>query len=192
MSMHKSLSLLVAACCLPATGHAALEDRGGGLIYDNVRNITWLQDANYAKTSGYPTLFNGTMEWNAANTWAANLVFHDSVRNVDHSDWRLPKVVGPGPLDGFAPKDPLFTNIENFFYWSGSGDLPNNPNSVWVTNYGDGTVTTIWSSNNVYAWAVSSGDIAAVPEPEAYALLLAGLGVVVALAKRRRQTSAAS
>jgi hypothetical protein len=33
--------------------YAALWDRGGGLIYDDVLNITWLQDANYAKTSGY-------------------------------------------------------------------------------------------------------------------------------------------
>lgn len=32
---------------------AELIDRGGGLIYDTGRDITWLQDANYAKTSGY-------------------------------------------------------------------------------------------------------------------------------------------
>ena len=27
---------------------AALYDRGNGLIYDDVLDITWLQDANYA------------------------------------------------------------------------------------------------------------------------------------------------
>ena len=32
---------------------ATLIDRGGGLIYDTVLNITWLQDANYAQTMGY-------------------------------------------------------------------------------------------------------------------------------------------
>ena len=32
---------------------AALIDRGGGLIYDDVKNVTWLQDTQYARTSGY-------------------------------------------------------------------------------------------------------------------------------------------
>ena len=34
-------------------GHAALFDRGGGLIYDSDLDITWLKDGNYAQTSGY-------------------------------------------------------------------------------------------------------------------------------------------
>ena len=33
-----------------------LIDRGGGLIYDTELNITWLQDANYAFTSGGPSV----------------------------------------------------------------------------------------------------------------------------------------
>jgi chemotaxis response regulator CheB len=28
------------------TSQAALFDRGGGLIYDDINNVTWLQDAN--------------------------------------------------------------------------------------------------------------------------------------------------
>ena len=41
-----------AALCILGVGSAsaALIDRGNGLIYDNGLNITWLQDANYAKT----------------------------------------------------------------------------------------------------------------------------------------------
>ena len=42
--------------------NAALIDRGGGLIYDDVLDITWLQDANYAQTSGYDA--DGFMNWN--------------------------------------------------------------------------------------------------------------------------------
>jgi len=38
---------------------AILTDRGGGLIYDDDLNITWLQDANYADTSGYDDLLYG-------------------------------------------------------------------------------------------------------------------------------------
>ena len=86
------LSAVCASLCLMGAGSAsaALFDRGGGLIYDSALNVTWLQDANYAKTSGYDG--DGSMNWITANTWAANLIFHDSVRNVDYTDWRLPKI----------------------------------------------------------------------------------------------------
>jgi len=33
---------------LPWMAHSALFDRGNGMIYDDVRNITWLKNANYA------------------------------------------------------------------------------------------------------------------------------------------------
>jgi hypothetical protein len=43
---------------------AELIDRGGGLIYDTVLDIKWLQDANYAQTSGYDD--DGRMNWYTA------------------------------------------------------------------------------------------------------------------------------
>jgi len=73
---------------------ATLYDRGGGLIYDDVLNVTWLADANYAKTSGYDS--DGLMNWSAATTWAANLSYVDSVRGVTYDDWRLPTVLDTG------------------------------------------------------------------------------------------------
>jgi len=79
-----------------STAQAALHDRGSGLIYDDVLNITWLADANYAQTSGYDS--DGRMTWEEANIWVNNLTYHDSVRNVTYSDWRLPFVVDTGSL----------------------------------------------------------------------------------------------
>jgi hypothetical protein len=38
------------------------------MIYDDVLNITWLQDANYALTSGYPS-WNGKMQLTQRNAW---------------------------------------------------------------------------------------------------------------------------
>ena len=35
-----------------SSANAAPINRGGGLIYDDVLGITWLQDANYALTNG--------------------------------------------------------------------------------------------------------------------------------------------
>jgi hypothetical protein len=71
-----------------ATAQATLLDRGNGLLYDDVLNLTWLQDANYAKTSGFDA--DGKMNWVAATTWAANLVYQG------YSDWRLPTITDTG------------------------------------------------------------------------------------------------
>jgi hypothetical protein len=90
---HKHLILaLISGLAISGSAQAILIDRGGGLIYDDVLNVTWLQDANYAKTSGYDA--DGRMNWSAANTWAANLVFGG------YDDWRLPTMIdtdGPDP-----------------------------------------------------------------------------------------------
>lgn len=83
---------LVAAALLAAlsgAAQAALVDRGGGLIYDTTLDITWLQDANYAQTTGYDD--DGKMTWSNAKAWADNLSYYDSVRGVTYTDWRLPK-----------------------------------------------------------------------------------------------------
>ena len=69
--------------------NSALIDRGGGLIYDTVLDVTWLQDANFAQTSGYDN--DGRMSWDAAAAWAEQLQYGG------HIDWRLPKV---SPVDG--------------------------------------------------------------------------------------------
>lgn len=73
--------LVLVAGLVSGAAQASLVDRGGGMIYDDVLNVTWLQDANYAKTSGYDA--DGLMTWNVANDWATNLVYGG------YNDWRL-------------------------------------------------------------------------------------------------------
>ncbi len=51
------------------------------MIYDSNQNITWLQDANYAMTSGHDD--DGQMNWFDASSWADSLVFGG------YDDWRL-------------------------------------------------------------------------------------------------------
>jgi hypothetical protein len=92
-----ALSLLLG---LPSLSQAMLIDRGGGLIYDTTLNVTWLQDANYANTSGYAA--EGRMSWNAAVAWAEQLTYGG------YSDWRLPFNVDTGPQGcdfGYFGKD---------------------------------------------------------------------------------------
>lgn len=99
MNIAKSLS--VAGCLLVAISNAygALFDRGGGLIFDDVLNVTWLQDTNYAKTSGFDP--DGLMSAAQAQAWASSLVYLDPLRKTTWTDWRLPYVL---PIDGNALK----------------------------------------------------------------------------------------
>jgi len=72
-----------------------LIDRGFGLIYDVERDITWMQDANYAKTVGRSP--DGQLTWNDAQHWVAGLNY----RGI--SGWRLPTALnhdGSGPCLG--------------------------------------------------------------------------------------------
>lgn len=94
-----ALALIIAAALQPllfAPAQAALHDRGGGLIYDDLLDITWLQDANYAMSSGYRP--DGRLNWHEANEWAAGLDYGG------FDDWRLPTV---------SPGDPPYTFSNN-------------------------------------------------------------------------------
>lgn len=106
--MQLIVAIFLSGVLLPGSVSAALINRGGGLIFDDVLNVTWLQDANYAFTSGYSTADGGAMPWADANAWAAQLSYFDSVRNVSYTGWRLPTVrpingsgfIYPGAYDG--------------------------------------------------------------------------------------------
>ena len=71
------------------TAQAALIDRGGGLIYDTVLDVTWMQDALYASTTGASS--NGRLTWDAAMAFASSTTYVDTVRNTTWDDWRLPQ-----------------------------------------------------------------------------------------------------
>ena len=93
------LYLVVVLILLSNTVRAELIDRGNGLIYDTVLDITWLQDANYAQTSGYDD--DGKMTWYEATVWADQLVYEG------FDDWRLASInisagTPIGTIDSFS------------------------------------------------------------------------------------------
>jgi hypothetical protein len=138
--------VLVRLLASSGVARATLWDRGGGLIYDDDLNITWLQDANYATTSEYNNfsyLVYGLrmMTWYQANTWAEELSYYDSVRNFTWDDWRLPTTPSTGWVYsnqgemGHLYYDELkltpshfpevqeaspFINLQSYIYWSGT------------------------------------------------------------------------
>jgi hypothetical protein len=101
-------------------------------------------------------------------------------------DWGL---VNAGP----------FINLQNYVYWSAVIN-PADPTQEWRHFYTlDGRMSyRLVEEPDVYAWAVADGDIAGVaslavshaPEPETYAMLLAGLGVLGFVARRNKRSAA--
>ena len=84
--MHRAI--LISALLVITTGARAdflFERAGGAAIYDYHQDLTWLQDANYAQTSGYK--LNGLLRYPDA------LVFIDYLNAQSHlgiTTWRLP------------------------------------------------------------------------------------------------------
>lgn len=95
-----TVALLAGLLVCAGTARAELIDRGGGLIYDTVLNVTWMQDARYATTSGASAPGSG-MNWFDAKAWVTDLEFYDSVRGVTWTDWRLPSTVNSASSAGF-------------------------------------------------------------------------------------------
>jgi hypothetical protein len=82
----------------------------------------------------------------------------------------------------------LFTNVSATFYWS-STSL--NDDSAWMFAPYDGSQATPAKHLEFHAVAVRDGDVTvgppthAVPEPETWALMLAGLAATGVMARRR-------
>lgn len=72
-----------------------------------------------------------------------------------------------------------FKTLNGYYYWTGLEYAPT-PNSAWYFNIANGFQGDSGKDLPFGAWVVHPGDIAeAVPEPEAFYLVLAGLGVVL-------------
>ncbi|WDE01798.1 PEP-CTERM sorting domain-containing protein [Thalassomonas actiniarum] len=93
--------LLGAMLTMPGQAGASLIERSivvdsgenVSAYYDDVLDITWLKDANYAQTSGYN--LGGKMTWSQAKSWTKDLTLGG------YADWRLPQVqaINPGGLN---------------------------------------------------------------------------------------------
>jgi hypothetical protein len=93
--------LLMVLLGLNPLAQATLWDRGGGLVYDDVLNITWLQDANLpaTKTFGVSGIREyGMLSWYESQDW---IVAINAASYLGYNDWRLPATVD-GYVDGWG------------------------------------------------------------------------------------------
>jgi len=212
MSILKGM-LSIAILLSTTMANATLYSRAGGtMIYDSEYDVTWLADANYAKSSGYDA--DGQMVWSEAVAWADQLIYGG------FDDWRLPTALnqdGSGPQGGgdselyhltqllwgnigggaggvlttnHSENYNLFQNIQDTMYWSSTySSDPQNTHHAWMTTFVCCSGYIYLQQDQMastYGWAVRTGDVAPVPIPAA--LWLFGSGLFLVLPYNRNKT----
>ena len=79
----------------------------------------------------------------------------------------------------------LFRNLQPNWYFTGNGAGPGSGDFAVDFNMANGyQVAQLSSLSPAYVWAVHSGDVAAIPEPQSWGMALIGLIVAAGFARR--------
>jgi hypothetical protein len=88
-----------------------------------------------------------------------------------------------GTAGNNIPNTPTFTNEQAYAYWSGT-EYASDPVTAWGFGTHDGVQGSFIKGFQTYAWAVSPGQVSAVPVPGAVWLM--GTGLLGLLGLKRR------
>lgn len=172
-----TLILVLVSSVFTTSSNAELFDRGSGLIYDDILNITWFDNEDLAS--------DGTKTWSDAVAWA------DQLEVQGYNNWRLPYTdtncsgyncinSEMGHLfynyninsDSFG----LFSDVRPYIYWSAT-ELGSDTGKAWRFNFSakSGYQGTSSKTTTKWAWAVRDGDsVSVAPEPVGTVLFLTG------------------
>lgn len=151
---------------------------GGGTvsIYGAFAFVSYLNRINYGGINNWylPTMTNTTVGPATTNGNSQG----DEMAELFYSELN-------GIVDSPFPNTTTFDfDLRSGLYWSGTGFVQD-PRQAWY--FGNGFQNTLSTNNKLYVWAISSGQVAAVPEPDSMALLLTVLGVLAGVVRRRQQ-----
>lgn len=158
-------------------------------FYDTTLGITILNDWNIGIGYWSANADAGSAQAKAA---AAGLAA------TGLSGWVLPTGDGPQPAgaanqfrsiwtdagSSYAGLSSKFDGVQSYEYWSGTEYAPS-PSFAWYFYTFGGSQSTGPKGDGLYAVAVLPGDVALIPEPQTWAMLMMGLGVVTVALRRR-------
>ena len=235
---------LLAGLGFTGSSQAALNARAGGMVYDDVSNLTWSADANLFKAQadsnlnlvsgiiatnggviydtpnaymGYTGTHNltiadfytdtGQMSWYGAQAWVNSLTlggvsgwnlpttytaknsYYDNIQVAYNGQlpYLLNQLMVQGEWSIFREKNTnydLFTNIGYPATWSSTEYHPV-PEYAWLFHSLDGGFRYNGKGVLYSAWAVHSGDVAAVSVPGAAWLFGSGLIGLVSFNRKK-------
>lgn len=197
-----------------ALADSQVQSRLGGLaVYDVARDLTWVADANLlgrldwhsaqeqiaalnsSKYLGFDdwrlpdtaVYFDPTCDVTLNNAYGCtgSELGHLFYEVLGGSFTHLGSSPGSSILTDHNENLALFSNVQPDGYWSRTVSLrfPGPFIFRFDTGVQDASVNY---DLTYYSWLVRTGDVVSVPEPQAYAMFLAGLGLVGAFARWRR------
>ena len=175
------------------TWAANLSFTDGVRVYDNWRlptvnpvngtSLNYNVSYNGSTDYGYNVSEQGTAYAGSTSSEMAHLFYN----TLDNKGYTTPSSVYPSYTVqvgwGLTNTGP-FTHLQADYYWSATENAPYS-GGAWGFYFSNGAQAANIKDDSFNALAVSSGDVAAVPEAQTYALMLAGLGLIGWRARRR-------
>lgn len=189
MEIKKLLALLI----LPVVGFGA-QAQTQTLTFDGAGAVTQEYASSYYGIGDTYTQGIFTLTTGAGNHFdsmdVSGLYFHNGSANANYDNWaRLTSSTGTFDLSAFTFNNvggEVRTNLNGATQTFSTGVQTVNLSGVtWVEFSAIGNGASDY--NEIYLDNVT---VAAVPVPETYAMLLAGLGLIGAIARRRRDAKA--
>jgi len=169
--MRSVLAGFALAALLTSAAHADLVGYDDNLVYYDTANITWTREAVLAEKLPQVPPYFGALTKAEAVSFASSLDF-DGI-----TGWRLPTAA---EISIWANQMgyPVRNVRTALGYWSSDSNQ--------LYDIGNSYAFITPAQDLGYAWVVHDGNVIPVPEPATYALMCAGLAIIVQRRRSRR------